>query len=751
MQRRSKTSTSSSTRRAFTHLFQSTAVADTYNSLEQPSESSKSIKPTDIVKELRETTPPLSTSNPNSSNSNVNNDVVGGLQSVKEPSSVHDAPPPLPPRSTATQDSKPKVGEDAQTKNKSHEIKNTSSRTLSSSLSSSSLSSKFKKTPSNPTDNTQTYLSQLLQIIETQISSKLPDTLTTVTNKLPIVIEKNSKPYLALYNLCRFANRQRNPPLPEVITSKEWQLLMDNLVVHLKSQLSSFINSSFSNTNDDDDDNVTKAAPPSTTPTTTITTTDVDQCITEIIESIERYLMESTYPVLFSPPNESSNVRSCDQTLSSRIAALSIAGINLSHLGIAVDQETMKLIDKSVGEIGKLFSDMNKVFCPLDKLKKVVDAHTLVVDHIEIWNNHLLSCATPKCTEKKDSLSSSPSNNNSSLSPTQEETSKNADNMNDSNGSATTTIAFSTDTILPILIYTVIRTNPPKFVSNIRYIEIYRYQPLLEAQYSYCLTNMEAAIAFLTSDDVKELGLSAELSSSSSSTFNNMSSSSTTASSTGHHNHNSNTIGGDGDPKPELKNIKKQLPVVPFVTEVGNFSKDFVVNVVGGVAEGSVRVASNVYDITFGKFIKPSSLSSTPNNPQANSTQDSSSLLPKNVQKTSSIIKAKYVLQDASEQLASRSESISKSSFKPTSSSSGKNNLDSTSLTLQQPNTISTTSASTDDVINTATSHIEQPTSPTLSPRQISSTTTSAINKPDINLRYLEISSIDELKVSELD
>ena len=46
------------------------------------------------------------------------------------------------------------------------------------------------------------------------------------------------------------------------------------------------------------------------------------------------------------------------------------------------------------------------------------------------------------------------------------------------------------DTVLPLLIYIVVRSNPPRLVSNIRFIRRYRAENRLVDYYSYCFTNM---------------------------------------------------------------------------------------------------------------------------------------------------------------------------------------------------------------------------------------------------------------------
>ncbi|KAG9285829.1 hypothetical protein G9A89_013254 [Geosiphon pyriformis] len=64
------------------------------------------------------------------------------------------------------------------------------------------------------------------------------------------------------------------------------------------------------------------------------------------------------------------------------------------------------------------------------------------------------------------------------------------------------------DSILPLLIYIVVKYNPQNLVANLRYIQRYRIRSHLHGEASYCLTNIMAAVAFLENVDLVGLGLS---------------------------------------------------------------------------------------------------------------------------------------------------------------------------------------------------------------------------------------------------
>ncbi|GAA5982476.1 hypothetical protein JCM11641_006127 [Rhodosporidiobolus odoratus] len=75
---------------------------------------------------------------------------------------------------------------------------------------------------------------------------------------------------------------------------------------------------------------------------------------------------------------------------------------------------------------------------------------------------------------------------------------------------ASSTSTSSADLILPLLIYSVIRANPPHSISHLNFIQRFRSESLLHGQSSYCLTNFSAVTEFLTNLDVSSLGISSQ-------------------------------------------------------------------------------------------------------------------------------------------------------------------------------------------------------------------------------------------------
>ncbi|KPV74458.1 uncharacterized protein RHOBADRAFT_54275 [Rhodotorula graminis WP1] len=73
---------------------------------------------------------------------------------------------------------------------------------------------------------------------------------------------------------------------------------------------------------------------------------------------------------------------------------------------------------------------------------------------------------------------------------------------------ASTTATSSADLILPLLIYSVVRANPPHLVSHLHFVHRFRSESLLRGQSSFCATNFDAVVEFLNHVDVSSLGLS---------------------------------------------------------------------------------------------------------------------------------------------------------------------------------------------------------------------------------------------------
>lgn len=65
----------------------------------------------------------------------------------------------------------------------------------------------------------------------------------------------------------------------------------------------------------------------------------------------------------------------------------------------------------------------------------------------------------------------------------------------------------SSDILLPILIYSVVKSNPPQLVSHVLYTQRYRHRSASGGEEGFCLINIMAVAEFLENVDMTALGL----------------------------------------------------------------------------------------------------------------------------------------------------------------------------------------------------------------------------------------------------
>ncbi|KAJ2870406.1 hypothetical protein GGH93_005593 [Coemansia aciculifera] len=271
---------------------------------------------------------------------------------------------------------------------------------------------------------------------------------------------------------------------------------------------------------------------------------------TALVESVEKLATEAIYANIFSPWFSDDRMR--DEQFASKVAALNVANITLENLGLVVAQETVGgELQRICAETGRMLESMNGVKSPAEKLKLVVDAHKSVVERMDRLNERT---RLAKSQRQKQAAAGGA-----------------ADRVAESGEDAPPMELLSADSILPLLIYSVVKANPPRFISNLRYIQRYRTRSLLTSQYEYCMTNAQAAASFVTSVDARKLGLSAEVSSSA---------------------------------------LERAMP--PALVALQNLLLNNVVSSVGidvvqGVADGGKKVAVGVFDATLGRLIDSSS------------------------------------------------------------------------------------------------------------------------------------------------
>lgn len=178
-------------------------------------------------------------------------------------------------------------------------------------------------------------------------------------------------------------------------------------------------------------------------------------------EAVERRLCEGIYAKIYR--HRSTQDEAADDKLRSKTAALAVVGIGLTDLGVQLTDpsEPPEAQSQRAEEIRKWLDGarqelvaMNDSRYPLGKLNHLKVAHKSIVDTLSHFHP-----------------------------------------------------SASADEIMPMLIYTLI-TLPPQnlnVISDLRFIERFRWEPKLTGEAAYCLTNLEAAISFLETVDLSTL------------------------------------------------------------------------------------------------------------------------------------------------------------------------------------------------------------------------------------------------------
>ncbi|KAG5339356.1 hypothetical protein C0989_004636 [Termitomyces sp. Mn162] len=281
--------------------------------------------------------------------------------------------------------------------------------------------------------------------------------------------------------------------------------------------------------------------------------------IQESMETVERTICTLFYDRLYMQPT--SDDSSHDETLSSRVAALNLLDLGLEHLDIHVENPSKEL-DLVIRDCGETLSQLQGCRSPGDKAALLVAAHKSVVDGLSrLPPIRLMSEEESKAQKSKNSqlarakvsapprepdgalrimvpLGSSTSTTTASDTPKAAEEyvieapAKTEKDLETPHASAsvhqassipkivelepesnltpstapTEPTPLSGDVLLPMIIFSVVKANPPHLVSSLLYTQRYRNQSI-GGEESYCLVNLMAVAEFLENVDLAALGL----------------------------------------------------------------------------------------------------------------------------------------------------------------------------------------------------------------------------------------------------
>ncbi|KAJ6446516.1 VPS9 domain-containingprotein [Purpureocillium lavendulum] len=179
----------------------------------------------------------------------------------------------------------------------------------------------------------------------------------------------------------------------------------------------------------------------------------------QLEEAVERRLCEGIYGRIYQ--HSSTQDEAQDDKLRSKTAALALVGIGPADLGVEIIDQAQQTAEGPEGEGSGVreslqqarvdLTRMGESRYPLGKLNHLKAAHKSIVDTLALFHP-----------------------------------------------------SASADEIMPMLIYTLI-TLPPEnlhIISDLHFIQHFRWETKLTGEAAYCLTNLEAAISFLETVDL---------------------------------------------------------------------------------------------------------------------------------------------------------------------------------------------------------------------------------------------------------
>ncbi|KIM32906.1 hypothetical protein M408DRAFT_14499 [Serendipita vermifera MAFF 305830] len=248
----------------------------------------------------------------------------------------------------------------------------------------------------------------------------------------------------------------------------------------------------------------------------------------QMVERVERAICALFYDQLFRQKN--SDDASHDEALASRVAALNMLDLGLEHLGIDVGK-ARNGVQLIVAEVGKVLQKLQDPSCrsPVDKAATIIAAHNVAVDGLSRLppirlkpEEEMENEPTPMAAHFKQNLSPrSPGFDaaEGSLPPLREESTVPSPEENapesqllyvpseDPAQGPKSPTPVASDILLPFMIYSVVKSNPPELVSHLLYIQRYRMRACAGGEESFCLINLLAVVEFLENVDLGALGL----------------------------------------------------------------------------------------------------------------------------------------------------------------------------------------------------------------------------------------------------
>ncbi|KAG7445337.1 uncharacterized protein BT62DRAFT_1077021 [Guyanagaster necrorhizus] len=279
---------------------------------------------------------------------------------------------------------------------------------------------------------------------------------------------------------------------------------------------------------------------------------------TKVLDRVEKAICELFYDRLLYPSQ--SDDLDHDEALSSRVAALNMLDLGLQHLDIIIDGDVANQqdLDGLIQACGGMLTQLDSVRSPADKAALLVEAHKIIVEgltrlppiRLRNENETLPAEVMLEPTQKARNLSKDqdhgslriesqakdPAPNSQSV-PTIAEPEQKANGVivhssavndegnkpvspssssprpstaaSDKPNTSQDETPISLDVLFPLLIFSVVKSNPPHLVSHVLYTQRFRNKHA-NGEENYCVINLMAVIEFLENVDLKSLGLGQE-------------------------------------------------------------------------------------------------------------------------------------------------------------------------------------------------------------------------------------------------
>ncbi|RPD76245.1 hypothetical protein L226DRAFT_460479 [Lentinus tigrinus ALCF2SS1-7] len=282
--------------------------------------------------------------------------------------------------------------------------------------------------------------------------------------------------------------------------------------------------------------------------------------VNRVMDAVEKTVCSLFYDRLFLPPG--TDDASHDEALSSRIAAVNLLDLGLGHLGVEVGRAGRE-VDALIKACGQTLMQLDSVCrSPADKAATLVSVHKILVadglsklpplrlkaedeileektpvassfgKSVRPDDDELDRAVSPPPTVVVSPISNSPIAELQPITATEKTALLTPDNASGTSESSTnasaspiltvspppepssaspspapTATPVSGDIILPLMIFAVVKTNPPHLVSHLLFTQRFRREHAAGGEEGYCLINLMAVAEFLENVDLAALGL----------------------------------------------------------------------------------------------------------------------------------------------------------------------------------------------------------------------------------------------------